>query len=125
MAGNYDWMIPIVTAIAGGVAAKQEAKQANKPTTITQKEERTPYMSTTLNPQLEAIAQLLANNYARHMSKRYPGGGGLTIDPATIRGLFGGGSNPYESLFGGGGGGGMSGGGGSSVMLPKVVRGRA
>lgn len=123
MAGNYDWMIPIVTAIAGGVAAKQEAKQANKPTTITQKEERTPYMASTINPQLEAIAQLLANNYARHMSKRYPGGGGLTIDPATIRGLFGGGSSPFEGIFGGGTGMGSS--GGSSVMLPKVVRGRA
>ena len=122
MAGNYDWMIPIVAAIAGGVAAKQEAKQANKPTTITQNETRTPYMASTINPQLEAIAQLLANNYARHMSKRYPGGKGLTIDPATIRGLFGGGDSALAGVFGGGSGMGSS--GGSSVMLPKVVRGR-
>ena len=92
MAGNYDWLIPVVTAIAGGLASKEEAKMNNRSKTVVDNQTRTPYMAETINPQLQAIAQLLANNYARHLSKRYPGGTGMTIDPGTISAMFGGNS---------------------------------
>lgn len=98
--GSYDWLIPVVTAIAGGLASREEAKMNNKPKTVVDNQTRTPYMAETINPQLQAIAQLLANNYARHLSKRYPGGTGMTIDPGTVSGMFGGGGNPLAALFG-------------------------
>ena len=105
MAGNTgsgsstaSWVLPIVTALAGAYASREEAKQNNKPKTTTQVETRTPYMAEQINPQLSAIVCSFANNYMQQMSKRYPGGSGFSIDPNTISAMFGG-SSPM-GIFG-------------------------
>lgn len=73
--GGDDWLQLALTlglGAAGAVGAKKQAKESNKPQEAWTTQTKVPYMAGMLNPQLQMIAALAAQNFEQHMKKINP-----------------------------------------------------
>lgn len=57
---------------AGAYGAKKDAKAKNKPQEMYQEVTKTPYMAGALNPQLQMIAAMAAQQFGKHKKKLDP-----------------------------------------------------
>lgn len=73
--GGDNWLqlaLMLGLGAAGAVGAKKQAKESNKPQEAWTTQTKVPYMAGMLNPQLQMIAALAAQNFGEHMKKINP-----------------------------------------------------
>lgn len=73
--GGDNWLqlaLMLGLGAAGAVGAKKQAKESNKPQESWSVRHDVPYMSGAINPQLQMIAALAAQNYMGQMKKINP-----------------------------------------------------